>query len=172
MEKLVTHFDTPEGAVVRWGPVLYVVWRQRDTAAPVPHADAAADEMVRRYGSERRLLYVHRTPPEYPVGPHSSKTMNVIMAHFERTETFFGAAALAIEATGFAGAAIRSVAAGVLLLRRSQVEHRAFRDARLGLRWLQRVAHPEAGFDAEAMIGKLKSRELCRTVGFEADFND
>ena len=167
-EELITHLDSDAGAVVRYGPVLYVVWRNPDTVEPVPYADQAANAMVRRYGRGRNLLYVHRAPDG--VGRHGNETREAVMAHFDRTEPYFRAAALAIEATGFAGAAVRSVTAGVLLVRRNGPVSKVFNDARVGVRWLETMADPSAPFDAEAMIRKLRAQELCRVVGLEADY--
>ena len=170
MEELVTHLDDESGAVVRFGPVVYVVWRAVDSQAPISHADDAVRAMVSRYGRGRNLLYVHRAPESTGMGGHSEGTREAVMKHFDRTEAYFRAAALAIEATGFAGAVVRSVTAGVMLMRRAQLKTKVFDDARLGVRWLSTMCEPSHSFDANAMIGALRSRELCRTLGFEQDY--
>jgi hypothetical protein len=91
------------------------------------------------------------------------------MRHFDRTEPYFRAAALAIEATGFAGAVVRSATAGVMLIRRSRVKTKVLDDARVGVRWLATMATPSAPFDPDAMIEALREHELCRVLGFEED---
>jgi hypothetical protein len=170
MEDLITHVDDESAAVVRFGPVLYVVWRAPDTANPIPYCDEAVEALLMRYGRGRNLYYVHRAPEAGSFGKHDT-TREAVMKHFDRTEPYFRAAALAIEATGFAGAVVRSVTAGVMLMRRSQVKAKVFDDARLGVRWLASMTAPGSGsFDPNAMIRELRSRELCRTLGFEQDF--
>src|SRR5690606_6567001 len=121
--------------------------------------------LMRRYGSGRKLLYVHRTPDAGAFSRHGDETRNAVMKHFDRTEPYFRAAALAIETTGFAGTAVRSVTAGVMLVRRTAVKSKVFDDARAAIRWLATMCDPSAPFDPEAMIAGLRQRELCRVFG-------
>ncbi len=169
LEDLITHLDDASGAVVRFGPVLYVVWRDPDASNPIPYADEAVRALTMRYGRGRNLLYVHRAPDSASVS-HKEKTREEVMKHFDRTEPYFRAAALAIEATGFAGAVVRSVTAGVTLMRRTQVKTKVFDDARVGVRWLATMTDPSARFDPDAMIRQLRDRDLCRVLGFEQDY--
>ncbi len=162
MEDLIIHLDDESGAVVRFGPVLYVVWRAPDNANPIQYADEAVRALITRYGKGRNLHYVHRAPDTGTVGGHSEKTREAVMKHFDRTEPYFRAAALAIEATGFAGAVVRSVTAGIMLVRRSGLKTKVFDDARLGLRWLATMTDKVTSFDPDAMITELSGRELCR----------
>jgi hypothetical protein len=164
-EELVIHLDSPEGAVVRYGPVLYVVWRAPTPASPVREADEAVRALTRRYGSERKLLYVHRAPDTTSFSRHGDEARDAVMKHFDRTEPYFRAAALAIEATGFGGAAVRSITAGVMLVRRTAVKTKVFDDARAGLRWLATQRDPSTAFDPDAMIAGLRKRELCLLFG-------
>jgi len=164
-EELVTHLDGSQGAVVRYGPVLYVVWRAPTAESPVAEADEAVRALTRRYGSERKLLYVHRAPDATSFSRHGDEARDAVMKHFDRTEPYFRAAALAIEATGFGGAAVRSITAGVTLVRRTAVKTKVFDDARSGLRWLSAQCDPSAPFDPDAMIAELRKRELCRVFG-------
>ena len=162
MEKLTTHLDDERGAVVRWGPVLYVVWRAHDAEDVVSYANDAVRELTTRFGRERRLLYVHRAPALSSGHAQSEGTRKAVMEHFDRTEPYFIASAIAIEATGFAGAIVRSVASTMMLVRRSDVKSRVFADARPGVHWLATMAAPVADFDPEAMLAELSRRDLCR----------
>ena len=88
---------------------------------------------------------------------------DAMMKHFERHDSRFCAAAVAIEAEGFGGSIIRSVTAGVLLVRKTAVRTESFKDARDALRWLQVLAKDVTPFDAEAMIAELSARKLARS---------
>ncbi|MFK7991604.1 MAG: hypothetical protein AB8I08_36645 [Sandaracinaceae bacterium] len=170
MHRLVVHLDDEAASVARFGPVLYVVWRKPETPIAVPHMDAAADAILSQYGGGRNLLYVHRTPNMPSVALHSDETYEAVMAHFDRTERHSRAAGLGLEVSGFIGAAVRAMVAGVLLARRSEVKTKAFRDARLAVRWLAQQTSIDAPFDPDALIDQLRGHELCRVVGFEQDF--
>jgi cytochrome c556 len=84
------------------------------------------------------------------------------MAHFEKHDGRFVAAAVAIEAEGFGASIMRSVTAGVLLVRQTDVRSKTFQDARAGVRWLGSIAPGATPFDAEAMVGALEEALLCK----------
>jgi hypothetical protein len=141
--------------------VIYVVWRDVSSTAPIAAADAAIEEMVARYGEGRRLFYVHRTPDRPGFQRTSGELRRAAIAHFERQEERFIAAALAMEAKGLAGTMSRAITAGVLLVRKSQVRSEPFVDARDGVRWLAELSGDDNPFDADEMINALVAADLC-----------
>ncbi len=160
-DTLKLHLDDDDGAVCSYGPVLYVVWRDTSSTAPIPVADAAIEEMCARYGEERRLFYLHRAPDRPGFHRSDSELRKATLDHFERHESRFAAAAIAIEASGFSGAVLRSITAGVLLVRQTQLKTESFKDAREGVRWLKSRASDGNAFDSEAMIEALAAHGLC-----------
>jgi hypothetical protein len=160
MEALITHLDSEAGAVVRYGPVLFVLWRVHNSLHPVEYADEAVKALTMRYGKERRLFYVHRAPPEIVGHGQSEKTRDAVMKHFDRTEPFFKASAIVIEATGFVGAVVRSVASTMMLVRRSGVKSRVFDDVRPGLRWIATMTEQTNSFDPDQLVARLGSAGL------------
>lgn len=158
---LQVHLDDDDGAVCSYGPVIYVVWRDSGSTSPIDAADAAIDRMCAEYGEDRRLFYLHRAPDRPGMHRTDSELRKATLEHFARHESRFAAAALAIEASGFGGAVLRSITAGVLLVRPTRIETESFKDARAGVRWLMSRAGEHNRFDGEAMIEALTERGLC-----------
>jgi cytochrome c556 len=160
-EELVIHFDDKDtGAVATWGPVVYVVWRSHASLDCIQHADLAVERLVKRFGAGRKLFYVQRAPHSGGIMKANPEVREGAMKHFERHDAHFAAAAVAIEAQGFSGSVIRSVTAGVLLVRKTAVKTESFKDARDGVRWLATIAKDVNPFDAEAMIKALEAADL------------
>ncbi len=160
-DELQVFIDDPQGAVVQFGPVIYVVWRSHDSIKTIEVADQVVKSMVERYGTGRKLLYVQRAPREHGMVRTHADVRAAAMRHFEETDQHFLAAAVAIEADGFAGSIVRSVTAGVMLVRRAQVTTQVFNDAKDGVRWLAVLAKDHVPFDSDAMIKGLAARNLC-----------
>lgn len=160
-EELLVHLDDKDsGAVCSFGPVVYVVWRSHASIDCIKHADLAIDRMVKRYGDGRKLFYVQRAPHSGGIMKANPEVREAAMAHFERHDARFFATAVAIEAQGFSGSVIRSVTAGVLLVRKTAVRTESFKDARDGVRWLGGLAKDINPFDAELMIKQLQQGGL------------
>jgi hypothetical protein len=161
-DALTIHLDDETGAVCRFGPVVYVVWRDWSSTAPVAAADGAIEEMVGRYGDGRRLLYVHRNP-DLPGFRRQDRALHqAALDHFDRHEERFLAAAIAHESTGFAGAVVRAISSAVMAIRRTRVRVESFGDARDGVRWAADVARDVSPFDADEMVRQLTEADLCR----------
>jgi len=158
-DELVFYLDNDDGAVCTFGPVVYVVWR-RGSVDCIRCADLAVESLVARYGADRRLFYVQRAPRQAGMMRADSALRAAAMDHFERQDSRVSAVAVAIEAEGFGGAIIRSVTAGVLLVRRTRMHIESFKDARDGVRWLARAAKDVSPFDADAMIRALEGANL------------
>lgn len=160
-EELVMHLDDKDmGAVCTYGPVVYVVWRSHASVDCIKHADSAIDRLVKRYGDGRKLFYVQRAPHSGGIMKANPEVRDQAMKHFERHDARFAACAVAIEAQGFSGSVIRSVTAGVLLVRKTAVRTESFKDARDGVRWLGTVAKDVNPFDAELMVKALEAGGL------------
>ncbi len=162
-EGLKTYLNDATGAVVTYGPIVFVVWRAHNAIEPVDAAERAVVDLAAQYGEGRKLFYVHRAPNEAGMPRSKPEVRDAMMKHFERHDGRFAAAAVAIEAEGFGGSIIRSVTAGVLLVRKTAVRTESFKDARDALRWLAVVAQPISPFDAEAMIAELSKQKLVIT---------
>ncbi len=163
-EELVVHLDTAKGAVCTYGPVIQVVWRTHDSVEPLLFADNAIARMVTTYGEGRKLFYVQRAPHLAGVRKNDPAVRDAALKHFERHDARFVAAAVAIEAEGFGGSVIRSVTAGVLLVRKTAVKTECFKDARDGVRWLGKLAATVNPFDADDMIRQLERGQLALTT--------
>jgi hypothetical protein len=159
-DALHVELNSPKGACARFGPVVMTVWRQAE-AEVIAAADVAVDAMVKRYGTSRGLYYVQRVP-HLPNMMHSdAATRTAALEHFDRVDPYFQAAAVCIEATGFAASVVRSVSAGVMLVRRSAIKTESFREARAGIRWLATLADgTPTAFDADACIAALDAERL------------
>lgn len=160
-ETLNIYLDDVTGVVATWGPVIFIVWRAHHSTAPIEAAELAVPDLVARYGGDRRLFYVHRAPGGAQV-KSTPRVMEAAMAHFERVDARVAAAAVAIEADGFAGSIIRSVTAGVLLVRKTAVRSASFKDARDGVRWLGAMSPGISPFDGHAVIQALQTAGYCR----------
>lgn len=158
-DELVVYLDNEDGAVCSFGPVVYVVWRLGSVDC-IKSADSAIEALVARYGADRRLFYVQRAPHQAGMMRADSAVRAAAMDHFERQDSRVGAVAVAIEAEGFGGSIIRSVTAGVLLVRRTRMRIESFKDARDGVRWLAKLAKDTSAFDADAMIRALEAANL------------
>lgn len=158
-DELVVYLDNEAGAVCSFGPVVYVVWREGSVEC-IKSADLAVEALVARYGSDRALFYVQRAPHQAGMMRADSAVRAAAMDHFERQDSRVGAVAVAIEAEGFGGSIIRSVTAGVLLVRRTRMRIESFKDARDGVRWLGKLAKGNSDFDPEAMILALQAANL------------
>lgn len=163
-DELIIYLDSDAGAVVSFGPVIYIVWRNHASTECIRHADIAVEKLVARYGADRRLFYVQRAPQAANMMRTDSDVRRAAMEHFERTDDHVHAVAVAIEAEGFGGSIIRSVTAGVLLVRRTKLRIESFKDARDGVRWLGTLAKDVTPFDAEAMIVALERANLALTT--------
>jgi cytochrome c556 len=159
-EGLKIYLDDATGAVATFGPVVYVVWRAHNAIEPVDAAERAVVDLGERYGEGRVLFYVHRAPNESGMIRSNPEVRDAMMRHFERHDRRFLAAAVAIEAEGFSGSIIRSVTAGVLLVRKTAVRTESFKDARDAVRWLGVLSKQASPFDAEAMVGALSAKGL------------
>lgn len=166
---MITHLDNETAAVVRFGPVLYVLWRAYDSLAAVGHCDEAVRALTSRYGRGRNLFYVHRAPGSSSGHGQSDKTRDAVMKHFDRTEPYFRGSAIIIEATGFIGAMVRSVAAGVTLIRRSAVKSKVFDDVGPGVRWLATMGDEASSFEPDVLMAELGERGLCRVAGLDRE---
>jgi hypothetical protein len=155
-ETLKMYMDGPTGAVCTWGPVVYVVWRGLASFQPIEAADLAIDTLVERYGDGRKILYVQRLPEREPGAPafrRDNHVMQGAMAHFERHDPHVVASAVAIESKGFGASVFRSIAGGIMLVRRTEVKTEIFTDAREGVRWLHTLTQPGVNaFDAAELI--------------------
>jgi hypothetical protein len=161
VETLHIYLDDASGAVATWGPVVFIVWRAYDSTAPMEAAELAVPDLVARYGEGRKLFYVHRAPggAKFASNP---KVREAAMAHFEKHDTRFVAAAVAIEAEGFVASIVRSLTAGVLLVRKTDVRSGSFQESRDAVRWLGPISQTMTPFDAEAMIRALEEALLCK----------
>lgn len=158
-EELVVHLDDDVGVVCSYGPLIYVVWRRHDSTMPIEMADRAIDGLIHRYGDGRKFFYVHRAPPKTLGVKSEPEVRPRAMKHFEDHDARFVAAAVAIESDGFGASVVRSVSAGVMLVRRTAVKTEVFKDARDGVRWLAEESrrHPGAvPFDGEGAVAALQ----------------
>jgi hypothetical protein len=160
-DALKIHLDTEDSAICTFGPVICAVWRRAQSTEAVGVADAAIEELVERYGEGRRLFYLHRTPDRPGFHRSSAELQKAMIAHFERQEERFLAAALALEAKGLGGAMHRAVTAAVMRIRKSKVRSQPFVDARDGVRWLGELSRDVSPFDANALIRALSDANLC-----------
>jgi hypothetical protein len=163
-DELKVRMDDELGAVCQYGPVVYVVWRDWSSLAPIEAADAAIEEMAARYGDGRRLLYVHRKP-DLPGFRRQDRALHqAALEHFERHEERFLGAAIAFECSGVAGAIVRAISGGIMAIRRTRVKVQSFGDARDGIHWLGDLSREADPFDPAEMVAALTAAELCRTV--------
>jgi hypothetical protein len=140
--------DDETGGVVLVGPVIVMDWRSATATTPIDAAEAACEVAVQRYGAGRHLLYVQRVGESSPVGRATPAVRSAMMEHFARRDEHVLAAAVVIEATGFAASVIRSATASVLLLRPTPIATHVFQELAAGLRWLS--SRPGApSFDVE-----------------------
>ncbi len=159
-DRLDVFLDDGSAAVVTYGPVVVIVWRALYSTAPMDAADAAVAALTARYGEGRKLFYVHRVPSIGNIVGMHPNLHAMALQHFERHDRHFAAAAIAIESDGFGGAFLRSVAASVIMMRRSVMTTESFADTSAAVRWLGTQAQPTAPFDAEAMVEALNALEL------------
>lgn len=149
--------DDDTGGVLLLGPVIVMDWRSASSVAPVDAAEAACDVGVARYGAGRQLLYVHRVAEGSPIGRATPVVRNAMMAHFARRDHSVLAAAIVIEATGFAASVIRSATASILLLRPTPIVTQVFHELGPAWRWVAgRRGAPS--FDVEGTLHALTSR--------------
>jgi len=159
-DSLQVHLDDATGAVATFGPVIYVVWRAHDSSNNIVVADKAVKQLVAQYGPGRKLFYVQRAPADGSVVKTKPEVRDAAMNHFEETDEHFWGTAVAIEVEGFAGSIIRSVTAGVMLVRRTTIKTETFKDARQGVRWLALAAKDVNPFDGDAMVRALEEKGL------------
>ncbi|MDP2340004.1 MAG: hypothetical protein Q8O67_03515 [Deltaproteobacteria bacterium] len=161
-DELKIQLDGPTGAVASFGPVVYLIWRAHDSLDPINAADVVMERLIERYGPGRKIFYVQRAPETDGRAAYRSdpQVRDAALKHFERHDASVAAAAVAIEAVGFRGSVIRSITAGVLLVRRTAIKTEAFKDARDGVRWLAGLARDVNPFDGEAMIKSLEANRL------------
>ena len=159
-EDLTVQLDSKNGAVVTYGPVVYVVWRNFDDVKVVEAADEVVKNLSRRFGDGRKLFYCHRTPQRTTMGRQNPEVRDAVLKHFERTENLIVGAAVAIEATGFPGSIIRSATAAVLLVRNPSMATKTFADARDGVRWLGNLSRASNPFDFDGMVRALERSGL------------
>lgn len=158
-DELCVHLDDDCGVVCTYGPALFLVWRRHDSTLPIEVADQAVAGMVAKYGEGRKFVYVHRAPPKTLGIKSGPEVRTRAMKHFEDHDHRFVAAAVAIESDGFGASVVRSVSAGVMLVRRTLVKTEMFKDSRDGVRWLAQEAEkaPEGiPFDGEEMVQALE----------------
>lgn len=149
--------DDNDGAVLLFGPVIVMDWRSATSTAPITAAEAACDVGIARYGSGRRLLYVHRVAEGSPIGRAGPAVRSGMMEHFARRDGNVLAAAVVIEATGFAASVIRSATASILLLRPTPIVTQVFADLSVGWRWLA-AREGAPAFDVEHGLTTLTHR--------------
>jgi hypothetical protein len=128
--------DDDTGGVLLVGPVLVMDWRSATATSPIDAAEAACEVAVQRYGAGRRLVYVQRIGEGSPIGRATPPVRSAILEHFARRDEHVLAAAVVIEATGFAASVIRSATASVLLLRPTPIATDVFQTLEAGLGWL------------------------------------
>lgn len=147
--------DLPSGRVATHGPILHITWRRLDDPAVIGAADDALAQWWTTDAPGVRCLCVHHFPDGLPP-KRTPENRAALLAHFEKNRGRVAAAAVVLEAKGFAASLIRSIIAGLTVAISTDVKVGFVDDLDAGLGWLAARAKGDNAFDAADALRALR----------------
>jgi hypothetical protein len=123
------------------GPVAILLWRHAFTLPGIESVAAAAQELKRKYRSQK-LGFLTVIEPELEM--HVTADVRKALAAFlESVDQDLAAAAIVYEAHGFQATIVRSIVTAIGLAARASFSHRVFADMNEALHWMAGRVAPD-----------------------------